>query len=224
MELQVSAKEKYGGIITISFLFEKYAEETNVFLHKLDFGKGKYPHAKFASEVKVPQILKTQLSLQELFKDQEKYMMYEGESSTGKCEPSITFVSHHLNWVSEKQYEDLVDDNLLAITKARHQGQLVYHNIDDNLGRKPFAVNSRVHIPKTPTTLAFAKFTYNPIKLHSLGWIHPHHIPGWKKMPHKHIIEKVDKPKLPPSMKYIPFFYERKMKEKYEPTYIIVPK
>lgn len=224
MELQVTAKEKYGGIITIAFLFEKYGGETNKFLERLKFGKGTYPKAKFVSELKKPAMIHGKMSLQELFKDQDKFLMYEGESSTGKCEPAIMFVSHHMNWISEKQFEDLVDDNVLAITKARHKGQLVYQNIDHNLGREPNAINEPVNVPKTPSTLAFSKFTYNPEDIHSLGWIHPHDIPGWKKVHHKHVVKKVKKPRLPDMMKYIPFFYKRIGKKKLQPTYIIVPK
>lgn len=59
MEVQVLAKEKYGGVLTISFLFEKFGGETNYFLEKLKFGRKKYPKAKFASETKTPQILQT---------------------------------------------------------------------------------------------------------------------------------------------------------------------
>jgi hypothetical protein len=54
MEVQVLAKEKYGGLLTMAFLFEKFGGETNAFLEKLKFGRNKYPKAKFVHENKKP--------------------------------------------------------------------------------------------------------------------------------------------------------------------------
>ena len=225
MEVQVRAKEKYGGIISISFLFDKFKDEEHKFLKKLGFGKNKYAQAKFTTEVKKPQYMRGKFNLQELFKNQDKYMMYEGESQVGKCEPAIVFVSHHLNWISDQQFKDLVDEKILAVTKARRQGQLVYQNIDKNLNKKPFPLKEEVDVPKTPSNLAFSTFTYNPYDIHSLGWIHPHFIPGWKKVSHRRVLKKVKMPKLPRTMKYLPLWYEHIGKKGLlKPIYVIVPK
>lgn len=35
MEMMIRAKEKYGGILTMSFLLEKFKDEKNEFLEKL---------------------------------------------------------------------------------------------------------------------------------------------------------------------------------------------
>jgi hypothetical protein len=79
-------------------------------------------------------------------------------------------------------------------------------------------------MPKTPSTLAFSKYSYNPEDIHSLGWISPNSIPAWKKVDSKLIYRKTGMPKLPSIMKYIPFFYKKLDEGKLEPIYIIVPR
>lgn len=215
-------------MLIISFLFEKFKDNENKFLKKLGFGKKIYPRAKFLSETKVPNFLKERHDLHYLFQNRDKYLMYEGESPTGKCDPAIVFVNHNLNWISQSQYNDITDDKILAITKARRIGQLVYQNIGRELNQKPMPLKEEIDLPKTPSTLAFSPFVYNPTDIHSLGWIHPKFIPGWKHVSHRKVLKKVEKPKLPSSMKYLPLWHERvnygKNKHYYKPVYVIVPR
>lgn len=223
----VQAKEKYGGVLTISFLYDKYKDHEDKFLKKLKFGKRVYPKAKFASETKLPNFLKGKHDLHKLFEGNDKYLMYEGESPVGKCDPAIVFVNHNLNWISEKQYEDIVDDSLLAVTKARRIGQLVYQNIDAKLNREPMALKEEIDVPKTPSSLAFSPFVYNPVDIHSLGWIHPKYIPGWKHVNSHHVMKKVEMPRLPHRMKYLPLWHQQMKhgkKKYYKPVYVIVPR
>ena len=54
MEVQIRAKEKYGGIVTMCFLFEKFKNQKNDLLERLGIGKDKFPKAKFFMEQKQP--------------------------------------------------------------------------------------------------------------------------------------------------------------------------
>lgn len=222
MEVEIRAKEKYGGIITVCFLFEKFKNTKNVFLWRLGFGKDKFPKTKFYIEQKKKQYLKGVFNLQNLVGDQDKYMMYEGESPTGSCQPSIIFVSHKINWISDEQYEDIRDNTILAMTKAIKSGQQIYQNISPKIRRRPFPLDFPIKRPKTITTAMFAPFVYSPINLHSLGYIHPADIPGWAKVNKKSIINKIKKPKLPKNLKYVPYYYE-KVENMLKPVHIVVP-
>jgi len=224
MEVQIRAKEKYGGIITVAFIFDKFADQKNEFLERLGVGKDQYPKSLFFIEQKKPQYLDGVFNLQQLVGEQDKFLMYEGESPTGGCEPSIVFVSHHLNWISEDQYEDIRDSTILAITKARRPGQQIYQNISPQIDNPPVPLDSPVKRPKTPSTALFAPFVYSPANIHSLGWIPPTEVPGWLKVSSKQIVNKVKMPILPSTMKYLPYYYEKlSIDNLLKPVFVIVP-
>jgi hypothetical protein len=222
MELLLTAKAPTGGIITLSYLFEVYKKEDNEFLYTLGFHEGNIRNIKPYSVTKSATIVRTDITLAPLVLETHGHFMYEGRTIFENCEPTLYFVSQHLNWMSEAQYSELnPNGRKLKNTIARAIGLNVYQNIDENLSSFPLNITAPLPRPKFPVAFKYAQFMYSPRDDEEVGTVEPQYLPGW--LPQNVSLITPSMPGLPYGLKYLPFYYQLADNGQYSPVYVIVP-
>jgi hypothetical protein len=225
MEIQLKAKSKKAGVVTLCYLFEVYDQEHNEFLIDLGFAASNLKKIKAYNETKTEVKIGMDISLYRLLDKKDKYLMYEGQSMFDSCEPSLVFVSTKLSWMSRDQHLEVKGDDKLKQTVKRGANMIVYQNIHPTFGQKPFILNtSSVNRPKFPVSFDLQMFMYNPADNETLGLIGPYSIPGWET-PNGTLYQPDNLPELPVGLKYLVFYYEPLYRSDYAfiPRYIIVP-
>lgn len=220
LEVQVKAKSSEGGYITLCYMFDKMGAHVNQFLKD-----GWFADHKIKSMPVAPQghKMKDGISLKDLVEDKKGYFLYEGQSITDDCEPSLYFISNELSWMSETQYGELIPLSQAVPTVAKPKAMKLYQNVDPNLLTSPKKITEPLSLMRFPSTISASPYMYAPNNFKQFGTIESKYIPAWEVDPKKvKILKSPRLSKLPQGMKYEPYYYEKTKKGEYFAYFIIV--
>lgn len=220
VEVQVKARSSSGDVVTLCYLFDKLASQANKFLADAGFSDNKIKNMDASTSNEVT--LGNDLSLKDLVEDKSGYVLYEGTSLVGVCEPSLMFVSSEISFMNNLQFGELVATSPMKPTQARPLNMPLYQNFKADFGLSPKEYNQSLPMARFPSSITDAPLMYQPNSLQQIGYIPSKCVPGW--LTPNGTILSVSLSPAPPEMKYLAYFYEPLADNTYLPVYITVPK
>ena len=217
VEVQIKAKSKLGGYLTIGYLFDILGNAPNAFFQQAGFVGKKVKEMPVANTVEIG----NNFSLKDLVEAKRGYVFYEGTSLLDDCEPSLIFVSNQIDYINEDQANQILGLGAMKSVVARPIGLILHQNINPNLGGLPSKIKAPLPLLRFHSSFENSPHIYFPDENLPLGTIPTNSTPGW--LTPNGTIRQVEMTSPPAEMKYMIYYYEPQSDGSFSPVYITVP-
>lgn len=247
LEVQIEGRTAMGGTAVLIHFGEENSQLYNKELLKMGVGNEIFRNIKEMTSTKMKEVKQ---DFNEIFKNNNKYMIYSGQSTNRSCPYSLIIINTNTFWISHEQLLDFGNKNLPDfLPKKKPEDTRVFQNFIkleiDSVYESVFKERKKTESENNamdynwPVPLPYTEIMYHvPNSKTALGTIPSNAIPYWHPMPKANCILKVKSyPKIVEPYKFQLYFYEevsndvdkehtdskfRKCIYIYRPRYIIV--